>query len=45
MGLDGVVPVGVLTGKNVLKLFDYCKKNGHAIPGSNLVNKHMNNVQ
>jgi len=35
MGLDGVVPAGVLTGKNVLKLFEYCKKNGHAIPAFN----------
>ena len=33
MGLNGIVPAGVVTGDNLIKLFEYCKKNGHAIPG------------
>ena len=33
MGLDGIVPAGVVTGDNLIKLFEYCKKNGHALPG------------
>ena len=40
MGLDGIVPAGVVTGDNLLKLFEYCKKNGHALPGRNIV-EHM----
>ena len=35
MGLNGLVPAGVVTGDNLIKLFDYCKKNGHALPGKN----------
>jgi len=35
MGLEGIVPAGVVTGDNLLKLFDYCKKNGHALPAFN----------
>merc|ERR1712200_135919 len=34
-GLDGVVPPGVVTGANLLKLFEYCKKNNVAIPAFN----------
>ena len=33
MGLDGIVPAGVVTGDNLIKLFEYCKKHGHALPG------------
>ena len=33
MGLNGLVPAGVVTGDNLIKLMDYCKKNGHALPG------------
>jgi len=35
MGLDGIVPAGVVTGDNLLKLFEYCRKNGHALPAFN----------
>jgi len=35
MGLDGIVPAGVITGKHVLKLFEFCKINGHALPAFN----------
>ncbi len=35
MGLDGVVPAGVVTGDNLLKLMQYCSDNkvgqGHLI--------------
>merc|ERR1712107_774373 len=34
-GLNGIVPAGVVTGDNLIKLFEYCKKNGHAIPAFN----------
>ena len=34
MGLNGLVPAGVVTGDNLIKLMDYCKKNGHALPGN-----------
>ena len=37
MGLNGLVPAGVVTGDNLMKLMDYCKKNGHAIPGKTLI--------
>jgi hypothetical protein len=35
MGLDGLVPAGVVTGDNLMKLMEYCKTNGHALPGKN----------
>merc|ERR1712002_1338083 len=35
MGLDGLVPAGVVTGENLKKLMDYCRKNGHALPAFN----------
>jgi len=35
MGLDGVVPAGVLTGDNVIKLFQHCSDNGVALPAFN----------
>ena len=38
MGLDGIVPAGVVTGDNLMKLFEYCKKHGHALPGKILTN-------
>ena len=34
MGLDGV-PAGVLTGNNVIKLFQHCSDNGVALPAFN----------
>ena len=37
MGLNGLVPAGVVTGDNLIKLMDYCKKNGHALPGKLLL--------
>ena len=33
MGLEGLVPAGVVTGENLMKLMEYCKKHGHALPG------------
>lgn len=33
MGLDGVVPPGVVTGANLLKLMQYCRDNKVALPG------------
>ena len=42
MGLNGIVPAGVVTGDNLIKLMDYCKKNGHALPGKRL--HHHNHV-
>jgi len=35
MGLDGIVPAGVVTGDNLIKLLEYCKTNGHALPAFN----------
>jgi len=35
MGLDGIVPAGVVTGDNLVKLMEYCKTNGHALPAFN----------
>merc|ERR1711970_1239307 len=35
MGLNGIVPAGVVTGDNLMKLMDYCKKHGHALPAFN----------
>ena len=37
MGLEGLVPSGVVTGENLLKLFTYCRENGVALPGSKSV--------
>ena len=34
-GLAGVVPAGVLTGENVIKLFQHCSDNGVALPAFN----------
>ena len=34
-GLSGVVPAGVLTGENVIKLFQHCSDNGVALPAFN----------
>jgi hypothetical protein len=33
MGLNGIVPPGVVTGDNLLKLMEYCKKHSVALPG------------
>ena len=35
MGLDDIVPAGVVTGDNLMKLFRYCSDNGHALPAFN----------
>lgn len=35
MGLKGIVPPGVVTGKDLLKLSEYCRDNGHALPAFN----------
>jgi len=35
MGLKGIVPPGVVTGDNMLKLMDYCRKNSVALPAFN----------
>lgn len=35
MGLKGIVPAGVVTGDNLLKLFEYCRKNQVALPAFN----------
>jgi len=35
MGLEDIVPVGVITGNDVLKLFQYARDNGFAIPAVN----------
>jgi hypothetical protein len=34
MGLNGIVPPGVVTGDNLLKLMEYCKKHSVALPGN-----------
>ena len=33
MGLHGIVPPGVVTGANLLKLMEYCRDNKVALPG------------
>ena len=35
MGLEGLVPAGVVTGENLLKLMNYCRDNKHALPAFN----------
>ncbi len=35
MGLEGIVPPGVVTGANLLKLMEYCREHGHALPAFN----------
>ena len=35
MGLEGICPPGVVTGDNLVKLFEYCRTNGHALPAFN----------
>lgn len=35
MGLQGIVPPGVVTGDNLLKLFEYCRDNKVALPAFN----------
>ena len=35
MGLEGLVPAGVVTGDNLMKLMTYCKEKGHALPAFN----------
>jgi len=35
VGLQGVVPPGVVTGNNLLKLMEYCRDHGHALPAFN----------
>jgi len=35
MGLNGIVPAGVVTGANLLKLFEYCRDNSVALPAFN----------
>lgn len=35
MGLNGIVPPGVVTGDNLLTLMEYCKKHGVALPAFN----------
>jgi len=35
MGLEGIVPPGVVTGNNLLKLMEYCRDNAVALPAFN----------
>lgn len=35
MGLLDIVPTGVVTGKNLLKLFEYAREHKFAIPAIN----------
>ena len=35
MGLEGLVPAGVVTGDNLLKLYKYCRENSVALPAFN----------
>ena len=35
MGLEGICPPGVVTGDNLVKLFEYCRTNGNALPAFN----------
>ena len=35
MGLEGLVPSGVVTGDNLLKLLTYCRENEVALPAFN----------
>lgn len=35
MGLEGLVPAGVVTGANLLKLMEYCRDNSIALPAFN----------
>ena len=35
MGLEGLVPAGVVTGDNLLKLYNYCRDNSVALPAFN----------
>ena len=35
MGLEGLVPAGVVTGDNLIKLLTYCRDNSVAIPAFN----------
>jgi len=35
MGLEGIVPPGVVTGANLLKLVEYCRDNSVALPAFN----------
>ena len=34
-GLNGIVPPGVVTGDNLLKLMTYCRENSIALPAFN----------
>ena len=35
MGLQGLVPAGVVTGDNLIKLMTYCRENCVALPAFN----------
>ena len=35
MGLQGLVPAGVVTGDNLIKLMTYCRDNSVALPAFN----------
>lgn len=35
MGLEGLVPAGVVTGDNLIKLLTYCRDNSVALPAFN----------
>lgn len=44
MGVLDVVPAGVLTGDNVLKLFSYAREHGFAIPAVNVTSSSVANA-
>ncbi|OBZ65110.1 Fructose-bisphosphate aldolase 1 [Grifola frondosa] len=44
MGVLDIVPAGVLTGENVLKLFQYAKENQFAIPAINVTSSSTANA-
>ncbi|KAJ3483615.1 hypothetical protein NLI96_g6190 [Meripilus lineatus] len=44
MGILDIVPAGVLTGENVLKLFQYAKENQFAIPAINVTSSSTANA-
>ncbi|PWN99737.1 hypothetical protein FA09DRAFT_328523 [Tilletiopsis washingtonensis] len=44
MGVLDVVPAGVVDGKDVYKLFDYCRENHFAIPAFNVTSSSVANA-
>jgi len=43
-GLQGIVPAGVVTGDNLLKLFEYCRENEVALPAFNCTSSSTTNA-